>query len=257
MKKIIFSFLTAGSIFLTGCLETIQEITLNNDGSGTVSTTSDMSTLIELAKNMGAGAELEKQSSEILDTVITLASQIDKISNLSDDEKMLLNKGTTYIKRNLKEEQLSTKMSFPFSSANEIIVINKLAGKVSGSAMKQLIAESSMAGQGMNMGMGDIPDPTSFDDYFDLKITDDKIERSINKEKYAKAAVDEYLNGIKQISVMGIPVTSMLVINLPRPAEKIEGKNVKLSDDKMKVTVKADIDDFFDHPERLEFTVKF
>ena len=78
--------------------------------------------------------------------------------------------------------------------------------------------------------------------------TDDKIERTINKEKYAKAEADEYLQGIKQASAMGIPVTSTLIINLPRPAEKVEGANAKLSEDKKKLTVKVDIDDFFDHP---------
>ena len=56
---------------------------------------------------------------------------------------------------------------------------------------------------------------------------------------------------------MGLSVTSTLIINLPRPAEKIEGSNAKLSDDKMQVTVKVDIDDFFDSPEKLEFKVKF
>jgi hypothetical protein len=158
----------------------------------------------------------------------------------------------------LADEQFSTILSFPFSNTKEISQLNKLSSKVIGSAMKDQMANSPMgeAGEGMP-GMDDMPDPSSFDDYYDIKFTDDKIERTINKEKYAKAAADEYLQGIKQASVMGIPVTSTLIINLPRPAEKVEGKNVKLSEDKKKVTVKVDIDDFFDHPENLEFKVKF
>jgi hypothetical protein len=253
MKKIILTFLSAGLLMLTGCLETTQEITLNKDGSGTISTTNDMGTLIGLAKNMGGGAEIEKVAVEIIDTTFSLASHVDRIDNPTEEEKILLKNGTIMVKRNMKEEQVSTRMIFPFSSLKEIVAINKLNAKVSGAAMKELMTNSPMAGQ----AMGDMPEPSSFEDYFDLKITDDKIERSINKEKYAKAASNEYLNGIKQASAMGIPVTSTLIINLPRPAEKVEGKNVKLSEDKMKVTVKTDIDDFFDYPEKLEFTVKF
>lgn len=47
------------------------------------------------------------------------------------------------------------------------------------------------------------------------------------------------------------------VINLPRPATKAEGKYVKLSEDKMKVTISADIDDFFEDASAFEFKIKY
>ena len=56
---------------------------------------------------------------------------------------------------------------------------------------------------------------------------------------------------------MGIPVGVTCIINLPKPAEKVEGKNVTLSDDKKKVTIKADLDDLFNDPEKLEFKIKY
>jgi hypothetical protein len=52
-------------------------------------------------------------------------------------------------------------------------------------------------------------------------------------------------------------VISTMIINLPRPAEKAEGKNLKLSEDKLKVTVLSSLDDFFDNPESLEFKIKY
>ena len=257
MKNICLYFLTAGMLLLTGCLENTQEITLNKDGSGTISTISDMSTLLGLAKNMGAGAEMDKLAGQKMDTVISLTNLVDSIENLTDNEKQVLKKGTMGVTMDISQEKFSTKLSFPFSALSEITSITKLTGKVSAQSMKEQMANMPGSDQGMNLGMNNMPEPSSFDDYFDMKFTDDKIERSINKEKYAKASADEYLNGIKQASAMGIPVTSTLILNLPRPAEKVEGTNVKLSDDKMKVTVKADINDFFDHPEKLEFKVKF
>lgn len=256
MKKLLITLISGTVIFFTSCLETIQEITVKADGSGTISSTSDMGSLLSMAKQMGGGGEMEKMGGQKMDTVIALSGMVDSIEGLSATERALMLKGKMAITMSLADEQFSTKLSFPFASLKEISELNMLSNKVIGSAMKDQMAKAPMGENGMQ-GMGDMPDPSSFDDYFDMKFTDDKIERTINKEKYAKAAADEYLQGIKQASTMGIPVTSTLIINLPRPAEKVEGKNVKLSEDKMKLTVKVDIDDFFDHPEKLEFKVKF
>jgi len=254
MKKILFTFLSATVLLFTSCLETVQEITIKEDGSGTVSSTSDMGALLGMAKQMGGGAEMEKMGGQKMDTTFAMANMIDSIENISDAEKELMKEGTMGLKMNMADEQFSTKISFPFSKYEDIVELNKLTNKVIGSAMKDQMAKAPMEGM---QGMGEMPDPTSFDDYFDMKFTNDKIEKTINKEKYAKAESDEYLQGIKQASAMGLSVTSTLIINLPRPAEKIEGSNAKLSDDKMQVTVKVDIDDFFDSPEKLEFKVKF
>lgn len=256
MKKIVVTLLSATMLLLTSCLETIQEINLNKDGSGTISSTSNMGALLSMAKQMGGGAEMEKMGAGKLDTIIALAGMVDSVEGISVEEKEYMKKGSLGIKMSMADDLFSTNLSFPFDNYKEITDLNKLSNKVIGSAMKDQMSKSPAAAGGMQ-GMGEMPDPTSFDDYFDTKFTDDKIERTINKEKYAKAESDEYLQGIKQASAMGIPVTSTMVINLPRPAEKIEGANAKLSDDKMKVTVKVDIDDFFDHPEKLEFKVKF
>jgi hypothetical protein len=102
-----------------------------------------------------------------------------------------------------------------------------------------------------------MPDFSSFDDYYKLKYESGELKRIIDNDKYASAKDDKYLAGLQQSASMGIPVTAVYIINLPRPAEKAEGKNVTLSEDKKKVTVKMDIDDFFEHPEKGEFKIKY
>jgi len=62
MKKIVFSLITSVTLLLTSCLETTQEITLNEDGSGTISNTNDMSALIGIAKQMGEGKICREQT---------------------------------------------------------------------------------------------------------------------------------------------------------------------------------------------------
>jgi hypothetical protein len=105
--------------------------------------------------------------------------------------------------------------------------------------------------------MEDMPTPTSIEDYFTTSFSKGLLLKKLNKEKYAGADKDEYLKGMKESAGMGMPMTTTYIINLPRPAKKVEGKNVKLSDDKKKVTVATDIDDFFDDPSKFEFRIEY
>lgn len=252
MKRTILS-LIAGTILLTGCLETTQEITLKEDGSGTLSTTSDMSAVLGLAKQMGGG-EMEKAAEQVIDTTVLLGSQADSIADLTNEEKELLKKGSMNMKFNLKKDEFRTRLDFPFNNPAEIGVFNKLTGKLLATAMKDQMGSSPMGG---GMTGGEMPPFSSFDDYFKLEFSNGELKKKLDKDKYAFASSDEYLTGMKQAASMGIPVGATYIINLPRPAEKVEGKNVKLSEDKMKVTVKVELDDFFDDPEKLEFKIKY
>ena len=105
MKKLVLSLLVCGTILLAGCYESTQEITLNEDGSGTISNTNDMSALIGLAKQMGGGQELEKAGDQKVDSSFSLAAGADSIPNLTPEEKQLVRKGVAHIIMNLKEEK--------------------------------------------------------------------------------------------------------------------------------------------------------
>jgi len=251
MKKIVLSLL-AGTVMLTGCLETTQEVTLTENGSGTLSTTSDMGMLLGMAKQMGGGAELENAGDKAMDTTIYFGTAASSMPDLSSVEKELLEKGSMNMKLNLKNEEFKTKLSFPFNNGDELVRFNKMTGKLLSIALKDQMGDSPMGGLG-----GQMPAFSSFDDYFILEISNGELKKKLNKEKYAAVASDEFLNGLKEAAGMGIPVGATYVFNLPRPAEKVEGTNVQLSDDKKKVTVKVELDDFFEHPEKFEFKIKY
>jgi hypothetical protein len=252
MKKIFFSLLIGGLLFLTGCLESTQEITLNDNGSGTVSNTNDMSALIGLVKQMGAGKELEKAGEQKIDSSFSLAAGADSIPNLTQEEKELIKKGTANIVMNLKEEKFITSIKFPFSSMSEIQSCNKLSGKVLAETMK------SQMGNGMPMGGGDeMPEATSIDDYYSYEFSNGELKKKLNKEKYAGAADDEFLKGMKEAGGMGLEMKSTYIINLPRAAKETEGKGIKLSDDKKKITISVSLDDFFEDPSLLEYKIKY
>jgi hypothetical protein len=250
MKRIFLLLIFCGTLLLAGCFETTQEINLNEDGSGTLSTTNDMSAIIGLVKQMGS-KEADKVGDQVIDTTIALSTQIDSIKNLTSEEKELLKKGTMHVNMNLKDEKFSTNLRFPFKSPSEIKNYNQLTTKVMGQALKEQLGNSSIP------GMEDMPSPTSIEDYFTTSFSKGLLIKTLNKEKYAGVQNDEYLKGMKESAGMGMPMTTTYIINLPRPAKKTEGKNVKLSDDKKKVTIETDIDDFFDDPSKLEFRIEY
>ena len=252
MKKLIVSLLVCSTLLLAGCYESTQEITLNEDGSGTVSNTNDMSALIGMAKQMGGGAEMEKMGEKAIDSTIIMDKGADSIPNLTPAERDLARKGTLQIKMNLKAEKFLTSLAFPFSSPSEIVAYNKLSGKIMAESMK-----SQMSG-GMPGGNADqMPEPSSLDDYYTYEFSNGELKKKLNKEKYAGVESDEYLKGIKEAAGMGLAMKANYIINLPRPAKEAEGKGVKLSEDKKKVTISASIDDFFENPSLLEFKIKY
>lgn len=248
MKRIFFTLFAGLTLLLTGCFETTQEITLNEDGSGTYVNTNDMSKIISIVKNMGMGGNDKIPAA--LDTSFSLASLADSIANLSMEDKELLKTGNMHMMINMEGEKLVTTMSFPFTTPADIQKFNRLAGKVASESMKSKMPEGIPGGDEM-------PEASSFDDYYTLEFSKGELTKKLNKEKYASAQSDEFLKGLKEAGGMGIPITSTYIINLPRPATKAEGKNVKLSDDKKKVTIAASIDDFFDNPSSMEFKIKY
>lgn len=236
---------------LTGCYESTQEITLNEDGSGTISNTNDMSALIAVAKQMGGAEKMAEAGDQKIDSTFSLGKEADSILGLSNSERELARKGTANITLNLKDEKFSTKLNFPFAKPSEIATLNMLSGKILASTMKDQMG--GMPGG----GAGEMPEPTSLDDYYTVEFSNGELTKKVNKEKYAGAANDKFLEGLKEAATMGLNMKVNYVINLPRPATKAEGKSVKLSDDKKKVTISAGIDDFFEDASVLEFKIKY
>lgn len=246
----MFTLLAATSLLLTSCFETIEEVTINADGSGTYTSINDLSAVVGLVKTMG-GNDAEAMDEMKVDTTISLADRVDSIPSLTPEEKLMMKEGRMKMNVDMKAEKVIFTMNFPFKSLTEISKYNKLATKLMGETMKKQLS-------GPEAGpMGDMPEQSSMDSYYDITYKNDQIKKKLNKDKYIGVGSDEYLTGMKEASQMGLPITSTQVFNLPRPAKKAEGKNVTLSEDKKKVTVKADLDTFFDSPEKLEFEIEF
>src|SRR5687768_5512698 len=104
MKKAIYSLVTACTILLSGCFDTTQEITINENGSGVLLNTTDMSSMIGMLKQFG-GEQAEKMKDMSKDTTVNLARLADSLNTLSAEEKLLLKEATLGLKINIPDEK--------------------------------------------------------------------------------------------------------------------------------------------------------
>lgn len=250
MKKLTWAFVLISTIFLASC-ETTQEITINKDGSGSLSNTSDMSNLIGMLKTMG-GDSVEKIPNA--DTTILLAGIADSIEGLNAAQRKIINKGSMKLTLNMDDEKLVTKANFPFQKLDDLRMLNNAMPKVSEAISKKLPGGDQMPG---GLGTSGKAQMKTFDDFFDLVVTNNLISKTLNKTKYATVDNDEYMKSLQQMSSMGSPITANYVINLPRAAKKAEGKALTLSQDKKKLTISVTSDDFFNNPAKFEYRIEY
>ncbi len=254
MKQLSLLLVAACALFLTSC-DTTREITINEDGGGTVVTTADMSALIGLAKMAGQDKDMDKMKDAAKDTTMSLANIVDSVQGFTAEEKALVKNGTVNLKMNLDDEKFLIKVAIPYTGMDKLGQVEQLSGKMLTQSMKKAM---DAAGEEAKQQMGEEEMPEgSLDDYFTMTYTKGKISRTLNAAKYADLDNDKGMQAMKEMSQQGMPVTTTLIFNLPKAAKKAEGKNVKLSDDKKKVTINSDLDDFFSDGKKLEFVIEY
>jgi hypothetical protein len=254
MKKYLLLLLVSASLFIVGC-DTTKEISLNNDSSGTYVTTTDLSSLMGLAKMSGQNKEMEKVKDQVMDTVIMMDKLADSIPSLTAEDKALVRKGKLFVNMNMPEEKFIMKMEFPFANTDQLGRLDKLTSRLVSETLSKEMGKGELS-QGMGGSEEDSMPKSSMEDYFNTTYSKNIIEKKLNKEKYAMVGDDKTMQTMKQMSGMGSG-TSTLIINLPRAVKKAEGKNVKLSEDKKKITISSSMDDFFDDASSMEFRIEF
>src|SRR5205085_8431230 len=146
MRKFSYLILTCFTVFLAGCFDATQELTLNEDGSGVLSNTNDMSNVFSMMGQMGGGSQMDKLKD--MDSTILFSTLVDSIAGLTPEEKQLISKGTMKILINQKDEKLLTTIRFPFQKISDLKTLQNALPKLSEETTKKL------AGGKMEMPMG-------------------------------------------------------------------------------------------------------
>jgi hypothetical protein len=266
MKKISWIAGLFVLVFFSGCFDTVEEYTIAENGSGTFVNNLDMGKMLGLAKTMGGGDEMKEFEKLNIDTLINLKDLKDSMTKLNDAEKKIVATGTLKVLMNAKDEKFNFTFTFPFSNTSGIApiqrILKKAKGDVVGDIMTKLLGEGNnksgdMLG-GMEEGEGQQDEMgANLDSYYTSVYEKGKFSRKLNKEKYANVSDDKALKSLQEMAQMGLSINMKTVINLPKPAKKAEGKGVKLSDDKKKITMEGTLDDFFEDGSYFEYNIEY
>ena len=266
MKKISWIAGLFMLVAFSGCFDTVDEFTIAENGSGTFVNSLDMGKVLGLAKTMGGGNDEMKEFEKMkVDTLVNLKDIRDSLKKLSDAEKKIAATGTLRIQIDGKDDKLNFTFTFPFSNTSEIAPIQRVLKKAKEDVLDEIM--TNLMGKGSNkneelLGKGEDDEQSeemgaNLDQYYTNVYEKGKFSRKLNKEKYANISDDKALKSMQEMAQMGMSISMKTVINLPKPAKKAEGKGVKLSDDKKKITMEGTLDDFFEDGSYFEYNIEY
>ncbi|MBK9402658.1 MAG: hypothetical protein IPN36_18000 [Bacteroidetes bacterium] len=264
MKKLRLLIVCSTLLFFTSCFDTIEEFTINEDGSGEYSMKMDMFRMIEMMSEMGGKDNLSKNKdyNEVKDSSFLFKDFINEAENLTAEEKALFHDGRFNMHMNMKEKEMFVNYAFPFKSRGDLSKIYSSGPKALEAIGRKIKPEGegdAAAEKGSQNTM--MPKPGATNDafkggeFFDL--THDK---GVFSKKAKVAAIKEYAakdSTLKQMMPMLGSAYSITIVHLPRPAKKVDHPYAKLSEDKKTVTLKFPISDYFERPEVMDFKIEY
>lgn len=242
---------------LSSCVEINEDININKNGSGEYSMNMDMSKLLDIMQTYIGKEELDKQlPQKKMDTSIMMKTLVDTSTTLSAEKKAVLREGQLHMKLNMDEKYFKTDMHFPFKNLNELQLLYTSVGDGSlgtGQLLKNLAPGKSDSSDNSQGG----PDIGQFNSIYAFISKPGFISRTVNKEKFNAMKESAQYGQMKQAGDMGMEVPYTITIHLPKPAKKITNTFAKLSPDKKTVTIKYNLTEVLEHPEKFEYTIEY
>jgi hypothetical protein len=252
----LFSVAASVLLLLSSCT-VHEEINLSEEGKGYYSMNMDMSPAMEMMKSMGnAGQIPDSIADKVIDSSFSMRSQIDSIdAGFTDTEKSFFYLGNTHIQMNMKEGKMIVDMKYLVANAQQLqqfFYLDQLVDSVSKEKRK---TEADSA----DIGIPGQPSPASLLSSFSAKgkpyiITDTSIERTaVSKEELSEQLGPD----MKGADMFMNQMTYSVTIKLPRPVKNLQGKNVKLLDDKKTVFFSAMFSELMADAEASRFKISF
>ncbi|MFI5157115.1 MAG: hypothetical protein ACHQEM_13070, partial [Chitinophagales bacterium] len=146
--------------------------------------------------------------------------------------------------------------NFPFSSLTNL---QKLYNAMNDGSLNtaNLFRGLTSGKSDNNDAGGSSPEMNQFNSIYNFEVKDGLISRKLNDAKWKDLQASPEFSQMKQTSSMGIEMPYTLVINLPRPVKKVDNALATLSPDKKTVTIKYNLTDVFQNPEKFEYTIAY
>ena len=254
-RKILVSLVFL--IFFSSCVEINEDIVINKNGSGEYSMNMDMSKLLDIMQSYLGKEELEKQIPEKkMDTTIHFSSIVDTASNLTPEKKALLRNGNLHMMLKMEDKVFKTDMHFPFKSMNQL---DQLYTAMSDGSLGtgQLLKNISPDRNDSSMDNQQGPDFSQFNSIYNFTSRNGFISRTVNEEKFRALKESPQFAQMKQAGDMGMDIPYTITIHLPKAAKKITNTFAVLSQDKKTVTIKYNLSDLLENPEKFAYTIEY
>ncbi|MGV3765368.1 MAG: hypothetical protein ACO1NW_04535 [Chitinophagaceae bacterium] len=261
MKKLTSLFLILCiAIGFTGCYEMSEEYTIAADNSVVFDMNMDMGKLFEMVAAMGGEEEMKKnpEFASMQDTTIYFKSFTDTASDLTAEQKALLENGKMTMKMKMEEKIFKMNFQFPYKTLADLNKTWDPANQESFAQMMNKVFDKKNE-EGEEEGeKKELDKLNMLQNIYKTNFTNGKIERTLlDGEAMEKMKNDESFAQIKQMSAMLGEVKISTIIRLPRPAKKVTGEGVELSADKRTVTVKYALDKMIEDPKSGAFTLEY
>ena len=252
-----FLLLTLFCFFLVSCYEVNEDISINSDGSGTYVTNMDMGQLLELMQSFAGEEELSKQGLDRpIDTTILMSTVLDSAKDISPEQKAAMKDGKLAFKLNMKEKVFKLNTTFPYKNLNSLQLLMSAGKGGPGltNAFKNMFGKDDKSKQldaPVDPGMGD------FSDIYDVTVKDGLISKKVNAAKFKALASRPEMEQMKQLNTTGMEILYTTTIHLPRAVKKSDNPLIKLSDDKKTVTMRFNMLQMLDTPEKFSYTIEY
>lgn len=249
-------------LFLSSC-NMHEEIDLSKEGNGHYQISIDMGQALEMMKSMGGAEKIPDSVAEKkMDTTFSLSYLIDSSGGeFTPAEKAYFYNGSMNMKADMKENKMDIVLKFPVKNAMDLKSFFVVYDKVDSlNKIKKKEKEAAEAGNTNEMpnaldpskGMMDAGSlPVKRSPYI---ITDTSIERVVQTSEEMMGNMGEQAQGAQMFMAQ---ITSMITVKLPRTVKRLEGKNVKLSDDKQSIFFSATMSEMMENPAVGGFKVIF
>jgi hypothetical protein len=263
IKPILLLLLTV--FCFTACIDSEEKIEINADNSGNYSLSIDMSKMLELAAQMGAGKNNADKPKEKKDTIIYFKDAMAKADQLTNEEKELFKDAFCKVKLDEANSEMKISISCPFSNISRLAEIKeklpammdklKVMDKVSDKEKSPLSSPDEEMGGGGNMNKSINPGSQ----YYKFTAEPGKLSYLITDKAALKnsMATDSSLTMMKQMTALTGEMSYKSIIVLPSPVKKLSGGKGVLSDDKKTITYKATLSDMTEHPEEMEYQIEY
>jgi hypothetical protein len=265
MKILRYALVLVFLGFLASCYEVNEEITINEDGTGTFVTKMDMGQLIEMMQSFAGEEELSKEGLDrAIDTTIQMVDMIDpaKDATATQEQKALLEKGTLKMQMNIKDRLFKMDMNIPYTGYNNLQKLMEGKGNSGAGltdAFKNIFDDKKAPARDTTKIIDEAREPDMQDiaGIYDVTVKNGLISKKTNTEKYKALLARPEMDQVKKLASSGMEIQYTTTIILPRPVKKSDNTIIKLSEDKKTVTMRYNLLELLENPEKFAYTLEY